>query len=95
VPFDTFVLWLDLIDSKIIPYEKMKKRRSIRDFEDKDVPPDVINEIIKESCLAPSSANGQPSRFIIVNNKDWIKSLSDESKKNLISEGYSQPARKN
>jgi nitroreductase len=65
-------------------FELLKKRRSIRDFEEKDVPLDIINEIIKESCLAPSSANGQPWRFIIVNNKDVIKSLSDDSKKNLI-----------
>jgi nitroreductase len=65
--------------------ELLKKRRSIRDFGDKDVPLEIINEIIKESCLAPSSANGQPWRFIIVNNKDLIKRLSDESKKNLLS----------
>jgi nitroreductase len=66
-------------------FELLKKRRSIRDFEDKKVPLEIINEVIKESCLAPSSANGQPWRFIIVNNKDVIKSLSDDSKKNLIS----------
>ena len=28
---------------------------------------------------------GQPWRFIIVNNKEWIKKLSDESKKNVLS----------
>jgi nitroreductase len=66
-------------------FELLKKRRSIRDFGDKDVPLEIINEIIKKSCLAPSSANGQPWRFIIVNNKDLIKRLSDESKKNLLS----------
>ena len=64
--------------------ELLKKRRSIRDFEDKEVSLEIIKEIIKESCLAPSAANGQPWRFIIVNNKDVIKRLSDESKKNLI-----------
>ena len=67
-------------------FELLKKRRSIRDFEDKDVPLEIINEIIKESCMAPSSANGQPWRFIIINDKDVIKSLSDDSKKNIISD---------
>jgi nitroreductase len=62
----------------------LKMRRSIRDFEDKAVPPDLVAEIIKESCLAPSAQNGQPWRFIIVNNREWIKRLSDESKKNLL-----------
>lgn len=65
-------------------FELLKKRRSIRDFEEKDVPLEIINEIIKESCLAPSSGNGQPWKFIIVNDKDMIKILSDDSKKNLI-----------
>jgi nitroreductase len=65
-------------------FELLKNRRSIRDFEDKKVPQKLINEIIKESCMAPSSGNGQPWRFIIVNDKDVIKSLSDESKKNIL-----------
>jgi len=65
--------------------EVLKKRRSIRDFQDKEVPLDIIRDIIKESCLAPSAANGQPWRFIIINNKDVIKRLSDDAKKNLIS----------
>jgi len=64
--------------------ELLKTRRSIRDFEEKQVPTDIITEIIKESTLAPSSGHGQPWRFIIVNNRDWIKKLSDESKANII-----------
>ena len=66
-------------------FELLKKRRCIREFEDKDVSLEIVNEVIKESCMAPSSANGQPWRFIIVNNKDMIKRLSDESKKNILS----------
>jgi nitroreductase len=62
----------------------LKKRRSIRDFEEKEVPLDLITEIINESCLAPSAENGQPWKFIIVNNKEWIKKLSDESKRNIL-----------
>jgi len=70
----------DMIDFS----ELLKKRRSIRDFEDKEVPMELIDKIIKDSCLAPSSGNGQPWRFIIVSNKKWIKRLSDESKKNFL-----------
>jgi nitroreductase len=62
----------------------LKARRSIRDFQDKEVALDLVEEMIKESCLAPSSGNGQPWRFIIVNDKVWIERLSDESKKNLL-----------
>ena len=66
-------------------FELLKTRRSIRDFQQKKVPLELIQEIIKDSCLAPSSGNGQPWKFIVVNNKEWIQKLSDESKKNLIS----------
>ena len=65
-------------------FDLLVKRRSIRDFEDKAVPMDTIKEIITDSCLAPSSGNGQPWKFIVVNNKEWIKKLSDEGKKNML-----------
>ena len=40
-------------------FDLLKMRRSIRDYEDKEVPLDTIMQIIRESCLAPSSGNGQ------------------------------------
>jgi nitroreductase len=58
----------------------LQHRRSIRSFLEKDVPTPLVMDIIKECCLAPSSANGQPWRFVIVKNKDLIRRLSDESK---------------
>ena len=64
--------------------ELLVKRRSIRNYEEKEVPLETIKGIIRESCLAPSSGNGQPWKFIVVHNKGWIKKLSDESKKNLL-----------
>jgi nitroreductase len=66
-------------------FDLLKKRRSIRDFDEKQVPLKFIRKIIKDSCLAPSAGNGQPWRFIIVKNKQWIQRLSDESKKNFLS----------
>ncbi|MBN2398607.1 MAG: nitroreductase family protein, partial [Deltaproteobacteria bacterium] len=38
----------------------LKKRRSIREFEEREVPLPLIREIIKESTLAPSASHGQP-----------------------------------
>jgi nitroreductase len=62
----------------------LKKRRSIRDFLDKEVPVETVMDIIRDACLAPSAGNGQPWRFVVVNRKDMIKRLSDESKKNFV-----------
>ena len=72
--------------------ELLKLRRSIRDYEAKEVSLDTVKEIIGESCIAPSSGNGQPWRFIIVNNREVIKKLSDESKGNLLAEMERNPA---
>jgi nitroreductase len=62
----------------------LKNRRSIRDFQNKEVPLPVIREIIQDTCLAPTASNGQPCRFIIIQNRECIKKISDESKKSLL-----------
>ncbi|MCP4749733.1 MAG: nitroreductase family protein [Proteobacteria bacterium] len=73
-------------------FELLSKRRSIRDFEEKEVPRDLIVEMINDSCLAPSSGNEQPWIVVVVaNNRDLIKRLSDESKLNLLDEIEKNP----
>ena len=72
--------------------ELLKKRRAVRDYEDKEMPLDILMQIINESCLAPSSSNRQPWHFIIITNKDVIKRLSDESKRNLLQDLERNPA---
>jgi nitroreductase len=64
--------------------ELLKNRRAIRDFQEKEVSLDIVKEILQESSLAPSASNGQPCQFIVVNNREMMKKLSDESKKNLL-----------
>jgi nitroreductase len=64
--------------------ELLQKRRAIRDFEAREVPAKVINEILQESTLAPSASNNQPCRFVVVQCRKTIKNLSDESKANLL-----------
>lgn len=71
--------------------ELLVNRRSIRDFQIKDVPLETVNEIIKDSCLAPSASNGQPCHFIIINNRDTMKKISDECKQNLLNDFAKNP----
>jgi len=73
-------------------FELLKTRRSIRDFQDREVSMDLVREIIKDTCMAPSSGNGQPWKFIVVNNRDKIRQLSDESKRNLLAHIEKDPA---
>ena len=71
--------------------ELLKTRRSIRSFQEKGVPLELVMELIKESTYAPSSGNGQPWRFIVVNNREMIRRLSDESKRNLLAAAEKYP----
>lgn len=67
-------------------------RRSIRDFQNKEVPLSVVKEILQDTCLAPTARNFQPCRFIIIQNRDIMKRLSDESKKNILYDIVQNPA---
>lgn len=64
--------------------ELMEKRRAIRDYEDRDVPLEVVREIINDSIKAPNAGNRQIWSFIIVNSKARMKELSDLNKKTVL-----------
>ena len=71
--------------------ELLKNRRSVRKYRDKPVAVDLIQEMIKESILAPNAGNEQPWQFIIVNNREMLKKISDESKKNILARIAANP----
>jgi nitroreductase len=69
----------------------LTNRRSIRDFRDQQVPLSVVKEIIQDTCLAPTASNRQPCRFVIIQDREWIKKLSAESKRNLLADLLRSP----
>ena len=50
-------------------------RRSVRKFTDDIVPEDIIGEILRAGCYAPSGCNCQPWRFVVINNSAMVKRL--------------------
>jgi len=64
--------------------ELLEKRRSIRDYEDREVPLETVNEIIGDAIKAPNAGNRQIWSFIIVRNRKRLKELSDLSKKTAL-----------
>ena len=52
-------------------------RRSIRRYENKDIPEEVLQQILETGRQAPSAVNRQPIRFVIVNDHDILKNLCD------------------
>ena len=52
-------------------------RRSIRRYETKDIPENVLQQILEAGRQAPSAANRQPIRFVVVKDHDILKNLCD------------------
>lgn len=47
-------------------YEQMKTRRTVRQFSDRPVPREIIDDCIRAAATAPSGANLQPWLFVVV-----------------------------
>ncbi|MDZ7626685.1 MAG: nitroreductase family protein [Ignavibacteriaceae bacterium] len=56
-------------------YDDIKRRRTVRDFSDKAVPKEVIENCIKAAGTAPSGANLQPWHFVVVSNPEIKKKI--------------------
>lgn len=77
---------IQVADSSIVEqsqfyYELMNKRRSVREFSDKAVPMEVIENIIKTASSAPSGAHKQPWTFCVVRNPDIKKQIRTAAEK--------------
>ena len=65
-------------------YEFMDKRRSVREYSDKDIPREVIENIVKTAGTAPSGAHKQPWSFCIIRNKELkhrVRELAEEEER--------------
>lgn len=57
--------------------EIIKDRRTIRKFEDKPVPREILEEILQYSLMGPSYGNARPVQFLVVEDKEKLKALSE------------------
>ena len=62
-------------------YDWLESRRSVRDFSDKPVPKEVIENIIKSASTAPSGAHKQPWTFCVVSNPEIKKQIREAAEK--------------
>ncbi len=58
-------------------WEAIKKRRSIRSFQDRDVEEEKILKMIEAATWAPSAGNVQPWEFVVVRNPEIRKKLAE------------------
>ena len=50
----------------------IKSRRTIRNFKDKEVSPEIVNQIIEAGRYTPSAKNSQDVSYIVLDNKKRI-----------------------
>jgi iodotyrosine deiodinase len=62
-------------------YNWMNERRSCRDFSNKPVPKEVIENIILTASTAPSGAHKQPWTFCVVSNAEMKRQIRKEAEK--------------
>jgi nitroreductase len=65
-------------------YNEVRRRRTVREFSDRPVPRDVIENCIRAAGTAPSGANLQPWRFVVVSDpelKRRIREAAEEEEK--------------
>ena len=65
----------DMITQSNELMREMLNRRSIRDFSSEEIPEIVIKNVLKTAMAAPSGANKQPWKFVVVKDENIKKKI--------------------
>ncbi len=70
--------------------EVIKKRRSVRVYENKMVEKDKLISVVESSMFAPSACNRQPARFIIVTEKRKVEMIFKHALGGIVSNSWAR-----
>ena len=59
--------------------EAIHTRRSIREYQDKPVPDELVTEILKAAMASPSARNQQPWEFVVITDPDLREKIPSVS----------------
>ena len=62
-------------------YADVRRRRTVRDFSDRPVPRQVIEDCLRAAGTAPNGANMQPWRFVVVGDPAIKRKIRTEAEK--------------
>ena len=65
-------------------YEAIRRRRSVRDYQEKPVEQDKLDRILEAARLAPSASNRQAWRFIVVRDAAKRRALAQASDQDFV-----------
>jgi nitroreductase len=78
----------EMLDRSRSFLKDIKRRRTVRDFSDKRIPKEIIENCIAVANSAPSGANKQPWHFVVVNTpliKKKIRVAAEEEEREFYS----------
>lgn len=90
IPLDNYIEYSadEMIKRSTEFYNQVKNRRTVRDFSNKPVSREVIENCIKAAGTAPSGANLQPWHFVVISSLDVKKKIriaAEEEEKEFYS----------
>ena len=62
-------------------YDEVRRRRTVREFSDRPVPRDVVEDCLRAAGTAPSGANMQPWHFVVVSDAATKRTIRVEAEK--------------
>ncbi|RMF68581.1 MAG: nitroreductase family protein [Calditrichaeota bacterium] len=62
-------------------YADLKRRRTVRDFSDRPVPREIIENCLRAAGTAPSGANRQPWHFVVVSDPEIKRRIRQAAEK--------------
>jgi len=77
---DTFSSFLIRFQTKVDILNLLKSRRSIRLYQDKPIPQDLLLQILEAGRWAPTGANLQPWHFIVVTDPETRKKIGQTAR---------------
>ena len=57
--------------------EAIYTRRSVRRYEDRGIPAELLKEVLKAGMYAPSAVNSQPWHFVVVDDRDVLDKIAE------------------
>ena len=66
--------------------EAIRERRAVRQYKQQPVSRDVIKSLLSAAVLAPTALHEEPWAFVIVQDVDLLKQISDAAKETIPSE---------
>ncbi|MCZ7664793.1 MAG: nitroreductase family protein [Thermoleophilia bacterium] len=60
-----------------IAYDLLLSRRSIRRYEDRLVPDELVTRLLEAAMAAPSASNEQPWHFVVISRRELLDELSE------------------